>query len=44
VQAAIFPEFFGCRPATSVSRSLFSSPVQHLAPVIVRSSRCFAAD
>jgi hypothetical protein len=35
VQAAIFPEFFGCRPATSVSRSLFSSPVQHLAPVIV---------
>jgi hypothetical protein len=35
LQAAIFPEFFGCRPATSVSRSLFSSPVQHLAPVIV---------
>jgi hypothetical protein len=35
MQPAVFPDFFGCRPAIPVSRSLFSSPVQHLAPVIV---------
>jgi hypothetical protein len=35
MQAAVFPEFFGSRPTISVSRSLFSSPVQHLAPMIV---------